>query len=145
MPHRHGEPAPTARLPRNQALVLAQLRRAGAPRTAYELLDALRDEGVRAPLTVYRALEALRRSGHVHKIESMKAFVACCEEEHAARPAFAVCDRCGRVLELEDPDLVRLLGAIAERNGFTVSRTLVELTGACAACAGKTDRTEPAP
>lgn len=135
MVHRHGR-TETRMLPRNQALVLAELRRAGAPQTAYELLDALRGKGLRAPLTVYRALEALRRGGLVHKIESLKAFVACCEGAHAARPALAVCERCGRVLELEDPDLSRLLGDIARREGFAVGRTLIELSGACADCSG---------
>jgi len=126
----------TTPLPRNQALVLKALRRGRAPRTAYELLDALRDKGFRAPLTVYRALEGLRERGLVHRIESIKAFVACCEDDHDDRPAFALCDRCGSVTEFEDPDLLALVRRISERTGFTVERAMIELTGTCGPCAG---------
>lgn len=125
------------RLPRNQALVLKALRQVRGPRTAYELLDALHGQGFRAPLTVYRALEGLREKGLVHRIESMKAFVACCEDDHDERPAFALCDHCGAVMELDDPDLAALVRRISERTGFTVRRAMIELIGTCGPCAGE--------
>lgn len=124
------------RLPRNQALVLDALRRTSKPLTAYELLDALRDHGMRAPLTVYRALDALRERGLAHRLESIKAFVACSEHDHQheERPAFAVCGSCGTVLELEDPALLELLTRIAADKGFRIDRSMVELLGNCSPC-----------
>ena len=55
-------------LPRNQRLVLDALRKVRGPRTAYELLENLRDQGFRAPLTVYRALRLRRRFRHRPRI-----------------------------------------------------------------------------
>jgi len=135
MTRSHAHTGAIGRLPRNQALVLKALRHVCGPRTAYELLDALRDNGFRAPLTVYRALEGLREKGLVHRIESIKAFVACREEDHDDRPAFALCDHCGAVVEFEDPELVALVRRISQRTGFTVERAMIELIGTCGPCA----------
>ena len=44
-------------LTKNQALVLERLEAANSPLSAYELLDQLREEGIKAPLQIYRALE----------------------------------------------------------------------------------------
>lgn len=121
-------------LPRNQRLVLDALRRERGARTAYELLETLRGEGFRAPLTVYRALEGLREKGLVHRIESIKAFIACCETDHEERPAFALCTRCGSVVEFEDPEMISRLEALCARSGFTLQRAMIELTGLCAPC-----------
>lgn len=134
MTHSHAHPPIAPRLPRNQALVLNALQQGHGPRTAYELLDALRDQGFRAPLTVYRALEGLREKGLVHRLESIKAFVACCEEDHDERPAFTLCDHCGAVVEFEDPGLVALVQRISARTGFTVERAMIELIGTCGTC-----------
>lgn len=130
-------------LPRNQALVLDALRATpGRALTAYELLARLGPAGMRGPQTVYRALDGLQRAGLIHRIESLNAFTACThahEEEghghHAHRPAFAVCRSCGAVQELEDPALAAVLGVVADRSGFRVEGRVIELVGACPACA----------
>ncbi len=121
-------------LPKNQSLVIAALKRAPGPLTAYELLDQLREVGFRAPLTVYRALDSLQEKGLVHRIEGMKAFVACSEHDHHAQPGFAVCDDCGAVSEIEDAKLEALIGKLAAQAGFAVDRASVELFGQCALC-----------
>ena len=46
-------------LTRNQELVLGTLAHATAPMSAYDILDKLRGDGLRAPLQIYRALEKL--------------------------------------------------------------------------------------
>ena len=46
-------------LTKNQSLVFDALSQAGAPLSAYGILDLLRDKGFRAPLQVYRALDKL--------------------------------------------------------------------------------------
>lgn len=123
-------------LPKNQSLVLSALQKSAGPRTAYELLDTLRDAGFRAPLTVYRALDGLQTKGLVHRIEGMKAFVACSEHDHDhhTKPGFAVCDDCGAVSEIEDAGLEALIGKLAARAGFAVDRSSVELFGRCSQC-----------
>ncbi|KEG20347.1 hypothetical protein H710_00424 [Bartonella bacilliformis Ver097] len=49
----------TAKLTHNQMLVFNLLQTEKAPLSAYEILDRLREKGLRAPLQVYRALEQL--------------------------------------------------------------------------------------
>ena len=66
-----------AKLTRNEKLVLDALRGDHAPMTAYQLLDRLRPEGLKAPLQIYRALRALGDRHLVHKLDSQNAFMAC--------------------------------------------------------------------
>lgn len=124
-------------LTRNQSLVLDRLEKADAPLSAYALLDQLRDEGLRAPLQVYRALDKLLDMGLAHRLESMNAFVACAQPHcHASGLiAFAICEKCGQVSEFSD-DVVRdRLNAWADREGFVMKRTTMEIRGECRACA----------
>ncbi len=110
---------------------------AGGPVTAYELLERLR-AGHRGatPATVYRALEFLLAARLVHKVESLSAFIPCIDDEqhdHAAQ--FFICARCGAVAEIEDRAVAQSLAQAAERLGFLVSASMVEVSGVCAACA----------
>lgn len=125
-----------AELTRNQALVRNVLSAANAPLSAYAILDRLRDEGFRAPLQVYRALDKLVGYGLVHRLESLNAFVACrhpdCESHETA--AFAICEQCGGVAELEDAALIARVGALAQEAHFALKKTTIELRGVCARC-----------
>ncbi|MGB2321810.1 MAG: Fur family transcriptional regulator, partial [Candidatus Puniceispirillaceae bacterium] len=75
-----------SKLTRNQTLVLEALASAGQPLGAYSLLDLLRDQGFKAPLQVYRALDQLISEGLVHRLESLNAWTACCEDQHSYTP-----------------------------------------------------------
>lgn len=125
-------------LTKNQALVLAELRSANAPLTAYVLLDRLRDQGFRAPLQVYRALEKLLEGGIVHRLESINAFMACAQDAHDGHhhgvAAFAICETCGQVDEFADHLIDDRLTVWTKTNGFRPHKTSVELRGTCAAC-----------
>lgn len=59
---------------RNHQLVLEVLIDASKPMGAYDLLDILREQGLRSPLQIYPALEQLIRDGAVHRIESLNAY-----------------------------------------------------------------------
>ena len=122
----------------NHERVYAHLLKAGAPLSAYQILEALHDEGFRTPVTIYRALDRLVGEGRVHRLESMNAFVPCCDPDHRhAAPAFAICDECGTVGEIVRQDLLDHLRACAEVTGFAVARAAVELRGRCADCVAK--------
>jgi Fur family transcriptional regulator, zinc uptake regulator len=133
--HQHERPRD---LTRNQDLVLQTLNRADAPLSAYDILDRLRDEGLRAPLQVYRALEKLIEHGLAHRLESLNAFVCCADAEgHVQRSgtaAFAICSKCGRVDEFADAVVDDRLRAWAETRGFAAERTTIELRGRCREC-----------
>jgi Fur family zinc uptake transcriptional regulator len=123
-----------ARLPKNAQRVYAVLRAADKPMTAYDLLDALRAEGVTAPLTVYRALRRLIADGLAHRLESLNAYVVCAHPDDSHAPAFVVCEGCGAVDEIEDRQAIGLLTSDARRKGYAVSRMAVEMIGACRSC-----------
>lgn len=123
-------------LTRNQSLVLGALSAADGPLSAYDILDRLRGDGLRAPLQVYRALEKLLERGLAHRLESMNAFVACAgaHSHRAGLTAFAICEGCGHVAEFSDAVVRDRLAAWAEAEGFTARQTTVEIRGRCARC-----------
>jgi Fur family zinc uptake transcriptional regulator len=123
-------------LTKNQSKVLQALETAAGPLSAYALLDRLREEGFRAPLQVYRALDRLMDAGFVHRLESMNAFVACCEpHDHSHRMiAFAICDACGSVAEFSDEAVGRTLDSWVGSTGFAAKKAVIEFRGVCAAC-----------
>jgi len=134
--HHHHEARPD--LTRNQDLVLRTLNGADAPLSAYDILDRLRDDGLRAPLQVYRALERLIEAGLAHRLESLNAFVCCadagCHEKASGTAAFAICSKCGRVDEFTDPEVGERLAGWAGAQGFALERTTIELRGVCQGC-----------
>ena len=118
-----------------QAEILALLQAGRAPLSAYDVLEALRnDDWQLAPTTVYRALAALIESGTVHRLESRNAFVACQHEgdEHSAILSF--CNDCGAVEETVSKDVLTALRDAAGGTGFAPSRHVIEVLGQCAAC-----------
>ena len=125
----------------NQGHVLKHLRDTGRALSAYEILDLVRNDGLRAPAQVYRALEKLIEIGLVHRLESLNAFIACghdhIEPETCTETvAFAICDKCGDVAEYE-----MLAEAVALRkslgcDGFVAGHMTIEVRGRCADCAG---------
>ena len=124
-------------LTRNQELVLGALAHADAPLSAYDILDRLRDDGIRAPLQIYRALDKLTERGLAHRLESLNAFV-CCSDAHchaSGRIAFAICDSCGKVEEFAEPAIEAGLKAWSAGTGFVPSRMTIELRGQCKGCA----------
>ncbi len=126
------------RLPPRYRLVLETLRQSPFPLTAYGLLEMCREDGLTTPIQVYRILDRLIAFRLVHRIERMKAYIAC-QGCHASggETLFAICEVCGRVAEVEADAAL----ASAERQvaavGFVSSRVAVVLTGRCQACAAQ--------
>jgi Fur family transcriptional regulator, zinc uptake regulator len=130
----HNHEAPPD-LTRNQDLVLRTLNGADAPLSAYDILDRLREDGLRAPLQVYRALDRLIEAGLAHRLESLNAFVCCADADcHSGVAAFAICSKCGRVDEFADAGVGDRLAGWAEGQGFSLERTTIELRGVCSGC-----------
>jgi Fur family zinc uptake transcriptional regulator len=124
-------------LTRNQELVLGTLAHAEAPMSAYDILDKLRDEGLRAPLQVYRALDKLTERGLAHRLESLNAFVCCADAQchKSGTIGFAICEKCGRVEEFAERAVEQKLMAWSKGAGFTPARMTIELRGTCKDCA----------
>lgn len=105
------------------------------PVGAYELLERLREVGVKAaPPTVYRALEFLLTHGLIHRIESLNAYTGCTSPGTPHHGQFLVCSQCQQVAELDEPAISGQLDASAHRHGFEIERQTVEISGLCPHC-----------
>jgi Fur family zinc uptake transcriptional regulator len=118
-------------------LIFGALREAQRPVSAYEIIDQLRGQATLAPQTVYRSLDRLIASGSAHRLESLNAFVACCQSSHQGAAVFAICDDCGSVTEFAEPRAVESLAAWAKRQKYAVRSMTLELRGRCAACSAR--------
>ncbi|HET8672377.1 MAG TPA: Fur family transcriptional regulator [Thermoleophilaceae bacterium] len=129
MLHERGQRVTPQRLVINRAL-----RELNRHVTAEEVLEAVEDRlpNVSSP-TVYSALELFEDLGLVHRVGIRQGAVL-----YDPRPDphdHMVCDRCGRVEDLDAG--VELDGALfrAERGGFKPKRAEVRVNGLCADCA----------
>lgn len=121
---------------RRQILLL--LAGAGAPLTAYALIDALAQAQGRpvAPPTVYRTLDFLVENGFVVRVESRNAFAICDAPGHHHHGIMLICSRCGTTEEVDSHDLDALLLRTASAAGFRLEKQMVELEGLCGRCCG---------
>lgn len=123
---------------RMRAEVLAVLRRSDAPQSAYDVLRELRPTHPKiAPPTVYNALAVLTKRGQAHRVESLKAYIACQCDDHHHVSVLSICDDCGTVDERIAPDLLDDLSDLLASTGFTPERHVIEVHGTCAACADR--------
>lgn len=115
-------------------LIVAALKAAGRPVSAYEIIDRVRGDASLAPQTVYRALDRLISAGVAHRLESLNAFVACSHAAHSGTAIFAICETCGAVREFDEARAVKALQGWAGKAGFSVRQMTLELRGQCAEC-----------
>lgn len=105
------------------------------PAGAYEILERLGEQGkAAAPPTVYRALEFLIDAGLVHRLDSLNAFIGCPDPSGSHAGQFLICSQCRSVVELDDPDIERLVRSRAKRLGFTAVNQMLEIQGLCSDC-----------
>lgn len=100
------------RLTRPRRRVLELLLIAGSPAKAYDLVATYhREARVAKPATVYRALQFLETRGLVHRLSTLKSYVACDPERPGAPALYLLCDCCGSCREVPAPDLAALNAA----------------------------------
>ena len=118
-----------------RAEILAVLRDADSAMSAYDVLHRLQASHPKiAPPTVYNALAALTKTGRVHRVESLKAYIACqCDGAHQSA-VLSICDDCGAVEERTAPGLVENLAGFVEETGFLPQRHVIEVHGLCSSC-----------
>lgn len=121
---------------KNEKLIFDALGKASTPQSAYDLLDAVRDSGIRAPAQVYRALNGLMNKYLIHRIDSSNTYV-CCQQSTHKHPdiiCLAICDACQQVTELDSGLISDQVVAHGKASGFKSKLTTVELRGLCANC-----------
>jgi len=122
-------------LTKNERLVWDALSAGADPLKAYEILDILKEKGVRAPMTVYRALDGLEEKGFIHKLEGLNSFVPCNHDGPHPVQAFLVCEKCASVLEVDLDGVESGLMPAVKRNGFDMHTARLEVKGRCKNCA----------
>lgn len=131
--------ATSRKLTKNEALVYDALKESEAALKAYDLLDRLRERGVRAPMTVYRALDGLTSKGLVHKIDALNAFVPCTHRRPHAVQTFLMCKACEKVEEVASGAIEEsAVAPAAAHSGFQMTGARLEILGVCADCAPET-------
>ncbi|MEO1734355.1 MAG: transcriptional repressor [Pseudomonadota bacterium] len=115
--------------------ILAVLREADNAMSAYDVLHRLQTSHPKiAPPTVYNALATLTKTGRVHRVESLKAYIACqCDAVHQSA-VLSICDECGSVEERTAPGIVENLSGFVEETGFLPQRHVIEVHGLCSSC-----------
>ncbi|WP_372882394.1 Fur family transcriptional regulator [Psychromonas sp.] len=104
------------------------------PIRAYDVLGQLQQDGRAAPPTVYRALDFLLELGLIHRIESLNAFVGCCNPGLRHQGQFLICTACGDFAELDSTSINAAIRHSAEHSGFEVQQLTIEIMGLCPNC-----------
>ena len=103
---------------------------------AYDVLESLHAAGFGSqPPVAYRAIDFLVDNGFAHKIEKLNAFVACSKPGAAHSPAFMICRTCDLVVEGMSGPARSVLGKAANKVGFTIEKSIIEVEGICCSCA----------
>lgn len=87
-----------------------------------------------APPTVYRSLEFLLSEGLIHQLTSLNAYIPCCHPRAQHTAAFLICEQCQRVQECSSVPVQEIMSFAEQDVGFTVARSVIELSGRCQAC-----------
>ena len=114
--------------------ILDFLKNQNKPLTAYEILEVMREDGIRAATTVYRALDKLNEKGLIHRIESLNAWTVCCGSHKNKIPVFEICNDCGDVKEHLDQRLTDNIKNLSFRTGFKANKPVLEIHGLCGNC-----------
>lgn len=128
------------RFTRLRKQVLELVCKAGQPVGAYQLLDALRDQGrSAAPPTVYRALDFLLEQGLVHRLATNNTYLACAHPQQPHAAVFLVCSQCGHTQEIHTEGVIEVVRQKADSFDFKVNHASVEVAGLCGLCRKDSD------
>lgn len=123
------------RLTPNRRFILKLIWDSSGPLTAYQVLELMQKNIPNAkPITAYRALGFLLQHRLIHRIESQNAYVKCHVPSEDDFCQLLFCEKCGKVTEIHDQELPKMLDQKAERLGFKVKRKTIELRGHCLKC-----------
>ncbi len=120
-------------LPRER--VLSILKQAKIPMGAYQILEALSSSHEKVnPPTIYRAIEFWLKHGFIHRIESMNAFIVCCEHLQHDNFCIFICDGCQQVIELDMCHLPAPMTNDIVKKQLKITHASTEVHGKCRQC-----------
>ncbi|GAA3942507.1 Fur family transcriptional regulator [Litoribacillus peritrichatus] len=105
------------------------------PVTAYKLLDQIKDSDFSAtPPTVYRTLDFLLEQGLIHRINSLNAFIGCCQPGARHTGTFIICERCEHAQEVDHANILHAIQQVSEQHHFQMKSYVTEVYGLCPQC-----------
>jgi Fur family ferric uptake transcriptional regulator len=116
--------------------ILEEVCRSASHFDAEELYGRIHRKRVSASrATLYRTLGHLERAGVLRRIDiggdhAHFEFIGVEHHEHL------VCARCGRVIEIHEPDLEARVAELLKANGFSTDRHAMQVFGECGECRG---------
>lgn len=120
---------------RQRAAVADALGAAEGFRSAQEIYDELREDGIRIGLTtVYRTLQSLSELGEVDALRSEDGETIYRRCELGQHHHHLVCRSCGWSIELASDEIERWAEASARSHGFSAVTHEVEIFGLCGGC-----------
>jgi Fur family zinc uptake transcriptional regulator len=128
--------ASPAHMTKLRRLILEVLVQAGEPVKAYDILELVRQRGLRlTPSTVYRVLDFLENQNLIHRVNSLNAFVACAEGQAQCHNFIVVCSSCLKTTEVCDQELYQSIFRRLGDLGLALKGGRVEIQGLCPRCA----------
>ncbi len=116
-------------------LIAEVLEQAERPLGAHEVVEAVhrRDRRI-GRATVFRTLQSLQDAGIVQHVPcpgGQSGYLLC---RTAGHHHHLICQRCGIVEDLPEPEVATFVEAVARDHGFAVDHASFELSGTCASC-----------
>jgi Fur family transcriptional regulator, ferric uptake regulator len=84
--------------------------------------------------SIYRSLALFRELGIVQDIVAGGRRMIELTDQYDTHHHHLSCLHCGAIKTIDDPAIERLLGQLAERNGFVPSGHQIEISGLCHKC-----------
>jgi Fur family transcriptional regulator, zinc uptake regulator len=116
--------------------IFAVLAAEDKPASAYDIADKVSQRrGKRvAPNSVYRILDLFVTNNLAQRVESANAYIANAHPGCMHDCIFLVCTQCGATTHVDDDALTEQVRSVAQGNGFTPERPVIEVLGTCAKC-----------
>lgn len=115
--------------------VLSLLTQSAGPMGAYQILESLSSTKEKInPPTIYRAIDFWVLHGFIHRVQSMNAYIVCCEQQQHENFCIFICDDCHQVIELKVKHLPVPITADIKKKHLTMTGSNTEIHGKCNQC-----------
>lgn len=116
---------------KSRVLIFTHLQQEG-PLSISQLSSAVATHADRA--TVYRTVELFEKLGIVNRIWHGFKHQVELSEIFTPHHHHALCQNCGRTVDIASPELEAVLSGLAKKHNFLAVSHSVELTGYCSRC-----------
>ena len=115
--------------------VISVLANTSQPIGAYQIIELLSsDTATIKPPSVYRAIAFWAEHGFIHRIESLNAYIICCEHSKHTHFCIFICKNCSAVQEIQLKGISQLIKRSLRNMQGTSIQSTSEVLGLCSKC-----------